>query len=940
MQPLYFEQMRAEHLAFKFRLWSILYGETVDQDPVLSRDESSTSRWMYAYGLPVYGHLPDVQNLDKVHTTLHTVARQLVAWYQEGKVAEARQGLPAVEQLTQELNTLLTAVEKEITGKQPSSDDLLQTLLDVSLTGVIFFQPVYAPDGVHIIDLAYVRLNPAAQQMLQLPERPAETFLTLYPHAAETGIFAFYRDTFLSGKAGRYPINYQHDGLDNYFHLVAQRNGQLLVVSFTDTADQERSAVEQALRESQSREQAARIKADLRRQQLHNILMQAPALVCIFEGPQHIFSLVNPPYQQLVGERPLLGKPIAEAMPELEGQPIFGLLDNVYRTGESFYAHEMLVQLDHDNVGRLGQNYYNFIYQAIRNVAGDIDGILVFAYEVTAQVQARRQMEVVNQELETRVAERTQEALAVRREAEVQRTELQRVFEQAPVAICVFRGPDYLLEVVNPPMGIMMGRPLAQLVGKPFFEAMPELTGQGLQELLDEVRRTGIPYVAQEQAIQLARHHRGETGYFNFVCQPLRDAHGQITGITCVATDVSEQVLARQRVEQSEKRFRTLLESIPQITWTALSTGEINFYNARWYTYTGLDYEQTKTWGWQAVLHPEDLTPTLDTYGQALQTGEAFELECRLKRSSDGTYRWHLSRTLPLTDEQGTIIGWVGTATDMHEQKLIEQSLQKLTDELAAANEELAAANEEILAANEELSTSNQQLIRINVDLDNFIYTASHDLKAPIHNIEGLMKALVRQLPEASLEEERTSQTIGYIQESVERFKRTIANLTEVVKLQKENSQPTSLVDLDQLIREVQLDLASQIQEAEATLMIDTTHCPRVEFSEKNLRSIIYNLLSNAIKYRSPERRLRVRVDCQQTADYLILIVADNGLGMDLSQEDRIFSMFSRLHDHVEGSGIGLYMVKKIIENVGGKIEVESKVGVGSTFRVYFKSHN
>ena len=130
-------------------------------------------------------------------------------------------------------------------------EGLLQTLLQVSLTGIILFRPVFSPDdAATIVDLAYVQLNPAAQRMLRLPECPADSFLTLYPKTIDTGIFAFYRDTFRAGTAGRHDVNYQHDGLDNYFQLAAQRHGELLVVSFSDTADQPRTAVEEALRQS------------------------------------------------------------------------------------------------------------------------------------------------------------------------------------------------------------------------------------------------------------------------------------------------------------------------------------------------------------------------------------------------------------------------------------------------------------------------------------------------------------------------------------------------------------------------------------------------------------------------------------------------------------------------------------------------------------------
>jgi signal transduction histidine kinase len=171
----------------------------------------------------------------------------------------------------------------------------------------------------------------------------------------------------------------------------------------------------------------------------------------------------------------------------------------------------------------------------------------------------------------------------------------------------------------------------------------------------------------------------------------------------------------------------------------------------------------------------------------------------------------------------------------------------------------------------------------------------------------------------------------------VQRFKRTIDHLTEITKLQKENISEPSAVFLPALVADVELDLAQVIQAAQAKIIHDFTRCPTIPFSKKNMRSILYNLISNAIKYHSPERPPVVQVLCTEKAEFYVLSVKDNGLGIDLSQQHKLFTMFKRLHSHVEGSGIGLYMVKKIIENAGGKIEVQSKLGEGSIFSVYFR---
>lgn len=235
------------------------------------------------------------------------------------------------------------------------------------------------------------------------------------------------------------------------------------------------------------------------------------------------------------------------------------------------------------------------------------------------------------------------------------------------------------------------------------------------------------------------------------------------------------------------------------------------------------------------------------------------------------------------------------------------------------------------------MEVSNAELTRINNDLDNFIYTASHDLKAPISNIEGMLHALLRTLPPESLASERPQRITSMMQESVERFKKTIANLTEVVKLQKENSGEAVMVDLSEVIKDVRSDLEQMIQSSGAEIKVAVADCPPIHFSEKNLRSVVYNLLSNAIKYRAPERVPRVQISCKSGPDYQVLSVKDNGLGMDPRRFDQLFTMFKRFHSHVEGTGIGLYMIKKMVENAGGRIEVESQLGEGTTFHVYFK---
>ncbi|MCR6642278.1 MAG: PAS domain S-box protein [Sporocytophaga sp.] len=238
-----------------------------------------------------------------------------------------------------------------------------------------------------------------------------------------------------------------------------------------------------------------------------------------------------------------------------------------------------------------------------------------------------------------------------------------------------------------------------------------------------------------------------------------------------------------------------------------------------------------------------------------------------------------------------------------------------------------------------DLEKKNKELSKINNDLDNFIYTASHDLKAPVTNIEGLVSSLIETLKESNCSmSDETKLVVSLIKDSVGRFQVTIKDLSEIGKIQKNFVEDVSYIDVKEIIEETELSIENKIQEADAEIELDINDCPVISFSRSNFRSVVYNLLTNALKYRSPERKSRIIIKCMTDKDYSILEFRDNGLGMKEHLKIKIFQMFKRLHDHVEGTGVGLYLVKRIIDNSGGKIEVETTEGEGSVFRIFFRN--
>jgi PAS domain S-box-containing protein len=289
--------------------------------------------------------------------------------------------------------------------------------------------------------------------------------------------------------------------------------------------------------------------------------------------------------------------------------------------------------------------------------------------------------------------------------------------------------------------------------------------------------------------------------------------------------------------------------------------------------------------------------------------------------------------------------GLVVTFHDISEQKKAAEKLRQAHQELAQAHESLLQLNtqleervnertKDLQQAERELRKINTHLRRVNADLDNFVYSASHDLKAPINNIEGLMRHLKKFLPENN---EQVSHLVELIEGSVAQFKNILKELTEIISIDSQTEDASEFIELSPLLEEVKFNIKEQI-ESTGAIITEKLEIPSIHFFRKNLRSILYNLLSNAIKYRSPERRPEIVIHTYQgNKNHVVLSVQDNGLGIKKESISKMFDMFKRLHTHVEGTGVGLYLVKKIIDNAEGTIAVESTVNEGTTIKIFFK---
>jgi PAS domain S-box-containing protein len=277
--------------------------------------------------------------------------------------------------------------------------------------------------------------------------------------------------------------------------------------------------------------------------------------------------------------------------------------------------------------------------------------------------------------------------------AERERSKLSQVFAQAPVGIAVLEGPDHVFMIANPVYCSLLFGGRRDFVGKPVCEAIPEAVAQGFVALLDRVYATGEPYVGNEMPIDLLQDDgRWRRFHLNFVYQPLRDERERVHGIVAVIHDVTERVESRAAIETSERRYRTLTESLPQLVWTCAADGRCDYLSRQWLDYTGVPEPEQREFGWlERTIHPDDRERILAHWMGAVRGEHAYDTEFRIRRH-DGVYRWFQARATALRDPDGTIASWFGTCTDIQDRKRAEATLTFERNQLETIFRESPAA--------------------------------------------------------------------------------------------------------------------------------------------------------------------------------------------------------------------------------------------------------
>jgi PAS domain S-box-containing protein len=275
-----------------------------------------------------------------------------------------------------------------------------------------------------------------------------------------------------------------------------------------------------------------------------------------------------------------------------------------------------------------------------------------------------------------------------RRRLNAERERFRQMFEQSPSFMSLKYGPEHRTEMVNPAYCRLMGA--REFLGKPVLEAFPEVAGQGFIEMLDEAYATGERRYAFAASLKLRRlpDEPAEQRFVDFVYQPIRDENGVIAGVLAQGNDVTDRVLAERLAREKESNFHALTQIMPSHLWTARPDGAVDWVNERAIEFFGTPDLKSQGDDWLATLHPDDRAAAGLAYETALRAGSLYEAEFRARRH-DGAYRWFLARAIPVRDADGNILRWVGTNTDIHEQKLAEAASTRDRDRLWQLSQEL-----------------------------------------------------------------------------------------------------------------------------------------------------------------------------------------------------------------------------------------------------------
>lgn len=732
-----------------------------------------------------------------------------------------------------------------------------------------------------------------------LPEMKDQVFVNLLKNVLHTGqpFYGYEQPAVFKRRNGTLETRYVNFSYQPYREADGAITGVLVMA--TDVTEQVKA--KQKIIESE--------------RNLRNTILQAPVAMCIFRGPTFIVEVANERMFAFWGRSAaeVLGKSIFEGLPEAKNQGFEDLLTTAMRTGLAFTANEHPVQLPRN--GTTETVFVNFVYEPFREGDGSISGIIAVAVDVTEQVVARRITEQNEQYVRALV-------------------------ESAPFPIAAYEGEEMQIVLANKSILNLWGKGL-EVQGKRYAELLPELRNQAIFTQLESVYHSGVAYHAQNQRLDLIVDGILKTYYFNYSFTPIHGPDGKVVGVMNTGADVTDLNLAKQQVEQSEQNFRNIILQAPVAMCILLGPD---------YVVDIANQAMVELWGRpkEAVLHKPLFEGMPDAGQQGLeellanvyQSGIPFqgnEIPVNLERNGHTEVVYQNFVYEPYRDVNGNILGVLAISIDVTQQVLARQKIEEI---VVRRTQELAQANASLLRSNAELKRSN-------TSLEEFAHAASHDMKEPIRKVITFANLLKDMLN--SRMDQRERDYFERMEQAAKRMGQLVDDLLEYSHV-SERPHEMQLVNLNEKAVRVLDDLELLIEEQKAEVTVG--QLPTIKGYRRQLQQLFQNLVSNAIKYSKPGIPPQVSITArivkadevpiavlpeQKEKGFHLIEVKDNGIGFEQQYGERIFAMFQRLHGKSEyaGTGVGLSIVRKVVENHQGYIKATAEPGAGATFQIF-----
>lgn len=489
------------------------------------------------------------------------------------------------------------------------------------------------------------------------------------------------------------------------------------------------------------------------------------------------------------------------------------------------------------------------------------------------------------------------------------------VFESSPDCVKVLDAAGRLLRMNANGLCAMEIDDFAPLAGRPWCDLWPEEGRADVLAALDAARGgvsngdnngggggTGDAIGRFERFCPTAR---GTPRWWDVMVAPVRDADGQVIRFISVSRDVTERNRAEEELRASEQRLRFVMDSMPQKIFTATPAGDVDYFNPIWSQFSGLPFEHIRDWGWTEFIHPDDVQENIRVWQRSIEAGEPFHFEHRFRRH-DGEYRWHVSRAVPMRDDGGRIVMWIGSNTDVDDIKRAEVALRDAKEAAEAAN----------------------------IAKDNFLATLSHELRTPLTPVLATLGAWehAADFPAALRED------VEMIRRNVDLEARLIDDLLDLTRIVKGKiALNFEVLNVHTLLGSVVRMYRSEVQGKRLDLSMRLeAEAHFVRADPGRLQQAFWNLLKNATKFTAEGGRIVVttRNDARGRVQ---IVVQDNGIGISSEALARLFNPFEQGSDEVVkrygGLGLGLAITRTLLEAQAGGIAAESEgPGRGATF--------